>query len=106
LSAGYTFRSRLHLGGLAAVTRGTLVGRDLTRTAECGAELGWDFPLGIVLVRPTAGAGASGARPAFWPGATLVGAIEHTPLFAGLEARVFVSSHVAPVSFVVAGARI
>jgi hypothetical protein len=106
LSAGYTFRSHLHLGALAAVTRGALVGRDLSRTVECGAEIGWDLPLGIVLLRPMAGAGFVDARPAFWPGAALVGAIERTPLFAGLEARLFVSSHLAPVSFVVAGARI
>jgi hypothetical protein len=115
LRAGYTFPVRFHLGAVVSFTRGALVGTDLAQRIESGGEIGWDIPIGIALVRPLLGGGAvvgdGRTSPAFWPGVALVGAVPSTPIFVGLDGRLFVQATrprvaATPTSFVVAGARL
>jgi hypothetical protein len=112
IRAGYTFPVRLHLGALVSTTRGGMVGADLTQRIECGGEIGWDIPIGIALLRPLAGGGAvvAGGRaaPSVWPGIAFVGNVPGSPLFVGLDARLFfpTTRPATPTTFIVAGARI
>ncbi len=121
--AGYTFPNRLYVGGAFVYHLGTsdeTTGRggkveSSVHFFYTGAEVGYDVPVGPVVLRPYGGVGAifatvslttggqsqgdTSASLAVWPGFNVAYAIPRTPIFVGVDTKLILATKGADPSF-------
>ncbi|NOU33282.1 MAG: hypothetical protein HOO96_35745 [Polyangiaceae bacterium] len=104
---GYTFPMNLYVGGTLQYHLGTSVLDSRISLLYGGAEGGYDFHVGPVVIRPyggigpafVLGGGETRAALGFWPGATAYYGIPSTPVTVGADTRVLFNTAGGDPSF-------